>query len=102
MINNFWHNLNKPVFTLAPMEDVTDTVFREIVLGISNPDSLHVLFSEFMSTDGFCHEVGKPKVSHRLLVNDSERRLLKEKNVKIVAQIWGKNPEKFSKATKAI
>ncbi len=102
MIDNFWKHLKKPVFTLAPMEDVTDTVFREIVLGISNPDSLNVLFSEFMSTDGFCHEVGRPKVSHRLLVNDSERKLLKEKNVKIVAQIWGKDPEKFFKATKAI
>ena len=84
------------------MEDVTDTVFREIVLTVSNPGYLNVLFSEFMSTDGFCHEVGRPKVSHRLLVSESERKLLKEKNVKIVAQIWGKDPEKFFKATKAI
>jgi len=102
MADNFWQNLKKPVFTLAPMEDVTDTVFREIVLSVSNPGYLNVLFSEFMSTDGFCHEVGRPKVSHRLLVNESERKLLKEKNVKIVAQIWGKDPEKFFKATKAI
>ncbi|RLD59389.1 MAG: tRNA-dihydrouridine synthase [Bacteroidetes bacterium] len=102
MTNNFWYNIKNPVFTLAPMEDVTDTVFREIILGISNPEYLYVFFSEFMSTDGFCHEVGRPKVSHRLLVNDSERKLLKEKNVKLVAQIWGKDPEKFFKATKAI
>ncbi len=102
MEDNFWQNLKKPVFTLAPMEDVTDTVFREIVLETSNPAYLNVLFSEFMSTDGFCHEVGRPKVSHRLLVNESERKLLKEKGVKIVAQIWGKDPEKFYKATKAI
>ncbi len=102
MTDNFWHKLKKPVFTLAPMEDVTDTVFREIVLSTSNPEYLHVLYSEFMSTDGFCHEAGRPKVSLRLLVNDSERKLLKEKNVKIVAQIWGKDPEKFFKATKAI
>ncbi len=102
MTNNFWQQLKKPVFTLAPMEDVTDTVFREIVMSVSTPEYLHVLFSEFMSTDGFCHEVGRPKVSHRLLVNDSERRLLKEKNIKLVAQIWGKDPEKFFKATKAI
>ena len=102
MTDNFWKSLKKPVFTLAPMEDVTDTVFREIVLSVSNPGYLNVLFTEFMSTDGFCHEAGRPKVSHRLLVNDSERKLLKEKNVKIVAQIWGKDPEKFFKATKAI
>ena len=101
-MNNFWQQLKKPVFTLAPMEDVTDTVFREIVMSVSSPEYLHVLFSEFMSTDGFCHEVGRPKVSHRLLVNKSEQKLLKKKNVKLVAQIWGKDPEKFFKATKAI
>ncbi len=102
MTNNFWQQLKKPVFTLAPMEDVTDTVFREIVLSVSNPDYLHVLFSEFMSIDGFCHEIGKPKVKHRIQVNESERRLLDKKNVKLVAQIWGTDPEKFYKATKEI
>jgi len=102
MENNFWHEFKKPVFTLAPMEDVTDTVFREIVMSISDPDCLHVLFSEFTSTDGLCHEVGGPKVKHRLQINDSEKKLLKEKNVKIVAQIWGTKPEKFSEATKII
>ena len=101
-MSNFWEQLKKPVFTLAPMEDVTDTVFREIVLSVSSPDYLHVLFSEFMSIDGFCHEIGKPKVKHRIQVNESERRLLDKKNVKLVAQIWGTDPEKFYKATKEI
>jgi len=101
-MSSFWQQLKKPVFTLAPMEDVTDTVFREIVLSVSNPDYLHVLFSEFMSIDGFCHEIGKPKVKHRIQVNESERRLLDEKNVKLVAQIWGTDPEKFYIATKEI
>jgi nifR3 family TIM-barrel protein len=102
MVHNFWKTLGAPVFTLAPMEDVTDTVFREIVLSISDPGYLHVLFSEFISTDGLCHEIGGPKVRHRLIINDSERKLLKEKNVKIVAQIWGTHPEKFYLATKLI
>lgn len=102
MDNNFWNDLKKPVFTLAPMEDVTDTVFREIVLSVSDPECLHVLFSEFTSTDGLCHEVGGPKVKHRLLISESEKRLLKKKNVKIVAQIWGTKPEKFYEATKNI
>jgi tRNA-dihydrouridine synthase len=102
MKDNFWKSLNRPVFTLAPMEDVTDTVFREIVLSISDPLYLHVLFSEFISTDGLCHEIGGPKVRHRLQINESERKLLKEKNVKIVAQIWGTHPEKFYRATKLI
>lgn len=102
MIHNFWKTLNAPAFTLAPMEDVTDTVFREIVLSISSPNLLRVLFTEFVSTDGLCHAVGGPKVRHRLIINESERILLKDKNVKIVAQIWGTDPEKFYKATKLI
>ncbi len=100
--NNFWSDHKKPVFTLAPMEDVTDTVFREIVMSVSEPDFLHVLYSEFTSTDGLCHEIGGPKVKHRLQINDSERKLLKEKNIKIIAQIWGTKPEKFFEATKII
>jgi tRNA-dihydrouridine synthase len=102
MKDNFWKSLKLPAFTLAPMEDVTDTVFREIVLSVSDPGYLHVLFSEFISTDGLCHEIGGPKVRHRLHINDSERKLLSEKNVKIVAQIWGTHPDKFYKATKLI
>jgi nifR3 family TIM-barrel protein len=102
MNDNFWNTIEQPVFTLAPMEDVTDTVFREIVLKVSNPDYLHVLFTEFMSVDGFCHAIGKPKVKHRIQINDSEKVLLKKNNVKLVAQIWGTDPEKFFKATKEI
>lgn len=99
---SFWKDLNKPIFTLAPMEDVTDTVFREIVLRISDPDCLHVIFSEFTSTDGMVHEVGGPKVKHRLQINDSEGELLRETGVKIVAQIWGNDPEKYRQAARII
>ena len=102
MENNFWKELDRPVFTLAPMEDVTDTVFREIVLGISDSKYLKVLFSEFTSVDGLCHQIGRLKVRHRLLINDSERKLLNERKVKIVAQIWGTNPGKFYEAAKLI
>jgi nifR3 family TIM-barrel protein len=102
MIQNFWQDLKKPVFTLAPMEDVTDTVFREVVLSVSDPGCLQVLFSEFTSTDGLCHAVGGPKVKHRLLINPSERELLRKTGVKIVAQIWGSNPEKFREAARII
>ena len=101
-MDNFWQKIKKPAFTLAPMEDVTDTVFREVVLSVSDPDCLHVLFSEFTSTDGLCHEVGGPKVRHRLQINPSEREMLKKTGVKIVAQIWGNNPEKFREATRII
>jgi tRNA-dihydrouridine synthase len=84
------------------MEDVTDTVFREVVLSVSHPDALNVVFTEFTSTDGLCHEKGRPKVIERLLVNASEMQLLKSRNTKLVAQIWGGDPEKFRLSAKMI
>ncbi|MGB8269603.1 MAG: tRNA-dihydrouridine synthase, partial [Priestia megaterium] len=31
MKDNFWHELPRPFFILAPMEAVTDVVFRHVV-----------------------------------------------------------------------
>ena len=47
---------------LAPMEDVTDTVFRRIVQAAGAPD---LLVTEFTSTDGLC-TAGRPRVIGRL------------------------------------
>ena len=102
MQSNFWHEQKAPSFSLAPMEDVTDTVFREMVLKNSEQDKLHLLFSEFTSTDGMCHDIGHDKVKHRLQINSSEKILLKEKSVKLIAQIWGKSPEKYYKTAQYI
>ncbi len=101
-MDNFWQTIHKPIIALAPMEDVTDTVFREVVLSVSDPDALNVVFTEFTSTDGLCHEKGRPKVIERLLVNASEMQLLKSRNTKLVAQIWGGDPEKFRMSAEMI
>jgi tRNA-dihydrouridine synthase len=101
-MDNFWQTIHKPIFALAPMEDVTDTVFREVVLSVSHADALNVVFTEFTSTDGLCHEKGRPKVIERLLINASEVQLLKSRNTKLVAQIWGGDPEKFRFSAKLI
>jgi len=99
---NFWADAQSPLMILAPMEDVTDTAFRELVMRISQPGKLHVVFTEFTSTDGLCHPVGRPKVEQRLKVSESERELLRALDIKIVAQIWGNNPEKYHQAVKYI
>ncbi|WP_346857686.1 tRNA-dihydrouridine synthase [uncultured Draconibacterium sp.] len=101
-MNNFWKEIKSPVFSLAPMEDVTDTVFREIVMGMAAPGKLHVVFTEFTSVEGMNHPVGRERVSERLIVNESERILLKEMGVKLVAQIWGRNPEIYANIAKYI
>lgn len=55
MQDNFWKNINGPILALAPMEDVTDTSFRESVALISEPGCLHVLFTEFTAVDRMNH-----------------------------------------------
>ncbi|KAF0236140.1 MAG: dihydrouridine synthase [Prolixibacteraceae bacterium] len=101
-MENFWKHFSCPVFSLAPMEDVTDTVFREIVMGMAAPGKLLVVFTEFTSVEGMNHPVGRTRVSERLIVNESERDLLRKMNVKLVAQIWGRNPEIYHNVAKYI
>jgi tRNA-dihydrouridine synthase len=101
-MTNFWQNFGKPVFSLAPMEDVTDTVFREIVMRMSLPGKLNVVFTEFTSVEGMNHPVGRTRVSERLIVNESEKELLSKLNIKLVAQIWGRNPEIYKNIAKYI
>ena len=99
---NFWETLQKPIFALAPMEDVTDTSFREIVAGLAIPEYLQILYTEFTSVDGMNHPKGKIRVGERLLVSESEKALLKQKNIRLIAQIWGKRPELFHKIAREI
>jgi len=75
---------------LAPMEDVTDTVFRQILCDIGKPD---IFFTEFMNVNGYCSE-GKDVVAKRISFEDIERP--------IIVQLWGNSPENFAKATKEI
>lgn len=90
-MKNFWQDLPSPFFILAPMEDVTDTVFRQIVLKTGKPD---IFFTEFTNTDGMLHKKGLKHVRQRLEYAEIERPL--------VAQIWGNNPDSFLKASKLI
>lgn len=101
-MSNFWKEFNDPVFSLAPMEDVTDTVFREIVIGMSVPGKLNIVFTEFTSVEGMNHPIGRERVSERLIINESERELQRKLNIKIVAQIWGRDPEIYYNIAKYI
>ena len=87
---NFWEDLKKPIFILAPMDGVTDTVFRQIVVFVGKPD---VLFTEFISVDGLLSK-GKEKALKRFQFNSQQKP--------IVAQIWGSDPKKFYQAAKII
>lgn len=83
-MDNFWTDLPKPFFILAPMEAVTDVVFRHVVAKAGKPD---IFFTEFTSTAAFFSEQGRHSTNSRLEFTDDEQP--------IVAQIWGNDPEKF-------
>ena len=99
---SFWNNIGRSIICLAPMEDVTDTVLRELLLTTADSSSLHVVMTEFASTDGLVHKKARKRIIHRLHVTCEERALLKKKNVKIVAQIWGNKPEHYTQVIKEI
>ncbi|HDC5603992.1 TPA: tRNA-dihydrouridine synthase [Staphylococcus aureus] len=84
MKENFWSELPRPFFILAPMEDVTDIVFRHVVSEAARPD---VFFTEFTNTESFCHPEGIHSVRGRLTFSEDEHPM--------VAHIWGDKPEKF-------
>ncbi|MCL1631927.1 tRNA-dihydrouridine synthase [Sporolactobacillus sp. CPB3-1] len=84
MSDNIWRDLPRPFFALAPMEEVTDVVFRHVVSAASRPD---VFFTEFTNTESYCHPEGINSVRGRLTFTGDEQP--------IVAQIWGDKPDYF-------
>jgi len=77
--------LPKPFFVLAPMDDVTDTVFRQIIADCALPD---LYFTEFVNVDGL-QSPGRPKLLKKIQFTAKEKPL--------IAQIWGKIPDNFRK-----
>ncbi|MDX8046831.1 tRNA-dihydrouridine synthase [Gracilibacillus sp. S3-1-1] len=84
MIDNFWRELPRPFFVLAPMEDVTDVVFRHVISEAARPD---VFFTEFTNSESYCHPDGRKSVRGRLTFTEDEQPM--------VAHIWGDKPEHF-------
>ncbi len=83
-------NLPKPFFVLAPMDDVTDTVFRQVVASCAQPD---LFFTEFVNVDAM-QSAGREAALKKLKFSAKEKP--------IVAQIWGKTPENFYKTAKEL
>ncbi len=82
--------LPRPFQVLAPMEDVTDTVFRRVVAVAGRPD---VFFTEFTGVDGLCgprsHIIGR-RLKHTAWENP------------LVVQIWGNNPMNYARIVPAL
>lgn len=84
-MTNFWTDLPKPFFILAPMEAVTDVVFRHVVAAAARPD---VFFTEFVNASSYCSPKGTASTRGRLEFTDDEQPM--------VAQIWSNKPDQFA------
>lgn len=89
-MKNLWTYLPKPFIVQAPMDDVTDVVFRSILEKVGKPD---VFFTEFASADGLCSK-GKERVMEKLRYTKGQRP--------IVAQIWGNNLDHYKEVAKLV
>lgn len=106
---NFWQQLRqqqiastaekgsvrKPFFCVAPMADVTDAAFRQIIAKYSRhgmpgggPD---VMWTEFVSANGLMSK-GREVLQRDLVYGEGERP--------IVAQLFSADPEKMEQAAK--
>jgi len=89
-MKNFWQTLPKPFTVLAPMDGVTDYVFRQMVLKLGRPD---VFFTEFTPVDGILSK-GKTHVLNNLKFGKNEQP--------VVAQLWGHDSTHFYKLAKLV
>ncbi|MBI5456938.1 tRNA-dihydrouridine synthase [Candidatus Kaiserbacteria bacterium] len=88
-MKNFWGLLPKPIFALAPMEDVTDAAFRRLIARYGKPA---VMFTEFTSADGLvlAPPEAQKMLRKKLIYDESERP--------IVAQLFSAIPERMERA----
>lgn len=87
---NVLEELPKPFTVLAPMDDVTETVFRRVIAGCASPD---LFFTEFVNVDAL-QSGGRTSALRRLKYTDKEKPL--------IAQIWGSRPENFYKTAQEL
>lgn len=95
-MSSLWSDLSRPIIALAPMEDVTDTVFRQLLRrwsrrwGSGGPT---IMFTEFTRADAAARAT-LDRPGGRLRFSSVERPL--------VAQIWGTRPDEFRAASAAL
>ncbi|MFA6340801.1 MAG: tRNA-dihydrouridine synthase [Candidatus Paceibacterota bacterium] len=97
---DIWKKISKKgtFFCLAPMIDVTDTAFRQVISKYSRhgkpnggPD---VFWTEFISADGLASKEGRKKLLPLLRFSKKEKP--------IIAQIFGSRPENVKVACELI
>lgn len=91
MTASIWTELPHPFLALAPMEGVTDVIFRQVVARAGRPD---LFFTEFTNVSSYASEKGRRNALERLQVAPSDPP--------IIAQVWGQNPAHFASCVAAL
>lgn len=86
-----WNELPRPFLVLAPMEGVTDILFRQVIAQAGRPD---LFFTEFTNVSSFASEKGRSNALDRLKIAETDSP--------IIAQIWGKNPDHFAEISRTL
>jgi len=91
-IQTLQQKLNRPLFVLAPMADVTDVAFRTVIAEAKSPD---IFWTEFVSADGLIRatEIGKYKLKKDLLFDTEKQR-------PIIVQLFSSTYQYMYEATK--
>lgn len=95
-LRGFWQQLidnkllkGETLSVLAPMADVTDVAFREMIAKHSKPHGPDVMWTEFVSADGLCSP-GREVLKRDLGFTDAERP--------VIAQLFSSTPANVKKA----
>lgn len=93
-MKNFWDDVPKPFFVLAPLANVTDAAFRRIIAKYSKPHGPQAIWTEFVSADGLLRatQEGKAKLMRDLVFSETERP--------IIAQFFTSDPEAMEHAAR--
>lgn len=86
------HAEQRPFFTMAPMEAVSNTVFRQVITRAAAPDAF---FTEFVYAKGITDATVKFPVHGRLYVAPAEPKMP-------VVQLWGNEAADFATAAAAV
>ena len=91
-MKNFWAELPRPFFALAPLANVTDAAFRRLIAKYSKPGALYVTYTEFVSADGLmlAGQEGRAKLMRDLEFCEAERP--------VVAQFFTAIPKHMEQA----
>ncbi|MEL6652870.1 MAG: tRNA-dihydrouridine synthase, partial [Bacteroidota bacterium] len=91
---SFWDEIDGPIFALAPMANVTDVVFRNLLAKHSmntQEGRLNVIWNEFISVDGLA-SAGRTAFWRDLRLWSHEQPC--------IAQLFGGTPENFVEAAR--